>query len=216
MPDPIRTSLILPPALFDDEHGPESKAEGTCVVEVTCDDALPVGDTRPGMPLKWDPFGRDGSRRGENSKCEWSAEPLTLYLQGVVTQIDANLRSERLPTAERLDIFVSRLVVNTQRQLKHAPRKVKDTLQAMFSRRFMTFWNVSRNEKVRPMTAEELKWALVGLIEGLVSHFAVNPEKLAVQTALSPSTTLVQPTPLAAAATTASSGPSSTAEDASR
>jgi len=105
-------------------------------------------------------------------------EPLAKYLKGVALQIDANLRDERLPTVERLDTFVSKLVSNAHRQLKHAPRKARHTLQAMFSRRFQKFWNFTRNEKVRTTTPEELKWALISLIEHLISEFAVNPDAL--------------------------------------
>mmetsp|Transcript_34867 Transcript_34867/g.89528 ORF Transcript_34867/g.89528 Transcript_34867/m.89528 type:complete len:369 (+) Transcript_34867:141-1247(+) len=182
MPDPIRTSLILPPALLDDEHPAENKRESPCMEEVpgpTCDEPLAVGDTRPGMPLKWDPYGRDGSRRLEIKTSGWSVEPLAKYLKGVAMQIDANLRDECLPTSERLEAFVSRLVANTQRKLKQAPRKVKHTLQALSARRFQKFWNFARNEKVRATTPEELKWALLTLIENLISEFAVNPDALA-------------------------------------
>jgi len=145
----------------------------------TCDEPLAVGDTRPGMPLKWDPYGRDGSRRLEIKTSGWSVEPLAKYLKGVAMQIDANLRDECLPTSERLEAFVSRLVANTQRKLKQAPRKVKHTLQALSARRFQKFWNFARNEKVRATTPEELKWALLTLIENLISEFAVNPDALA-------------------------------------
>jgi len=130
------------------------------------------------MPLKWDPFGRDGSRRPE-VKGEWSPEPLAKYLKGIVLQIDTNVRDGHVPTAERLDAFVSRLVANSQRQLKHAaPRKVRHRLQAMFALRFQKFWNFTRNEKVRTITAEELKWILSGLVENLAnSDFAINSEQ---------------------------------------
>jgi hypothetical protein len=190
MPDPIRTSLILPPALLDDEHpvGGESKQE-TCIVEVpvvsadpalSADEPIVVCDPSPGMPLKWDPYGRDGNRRWLEFKSSgWSVEPLARYLKCVAMQIDANLRDECLPTTERLEVFVSRLVANTQRKLKQAPRKVKHTLQVLFTRRFQKFWNFARNEKVRATTPEELKWALLTLIENLISEFAVNPDALA-------------------------------------
>jgi len=219
MPDPIRTSLILPPALLDDEHVVEVKAEGPGATETPlpvvgtgpgaslsaggggfCDarslgaagasvanDAAAgttaSGNNRPGMPLKRDPYGRDGgSSSGRvrlDAKQGWSVEPLCKYLKDVACQIDANLRDECLPTAERLEAFVSRLVVNTQRQLKHAPRKERHTLQALFSRRFQKFWDYARNQKVRSTTPEELKWALVTLVENLFAEFtATGPDAL--------------------------------------
>lgn len=170
----------------------ESKAEGSCVFEaqagppVTIDELAEenfnelTADNRPGMPLKWDPYGRDGPRRCE-VKTEWSADPLAKYIRGVVSQIDANLTNHLVPSSEKLDAFVSRLVANTHRQMKHAPKRARHTLQGMFSRRFLKFWNFVRNEKVRTTTPEELKGALVGLIEGLITEFEVNPDILTEQ-----------------------------------
>ena len=65
-------------------------------------------DVSVGMPLRWDPFGRDGRR--QEVKGEWTPDSLAKYLKGVALQIDNNLNQGRLPTAERLDAFVSRLV----------------------------------------------------------------------------------------------------------
>lgn len=243
MPDPIRTSLILPPALLDLEHtsggdgtggangacgaggawsaggavgaGGASGAGGTssagfglrvqpasggvggvsgiggggvlliAELHLACcagdEPLVPLG-TRPGMPLKKDPFGRDGACRRGGSEARsgtWTAEPLVKYLKVVALQIDSNLRDERLPTAERLDAFVSKLVSNAHRQLKLAPKKVRHPLQALFSRRFQKFWDFARNEKVRHTTPEELKLALVALIEHLASEFAVRTDPVA-------------------------------------
>jgi len=186
---------MLPPGLFDDEHVTEpTKVEGACVfqdqavasttttVSTVCEEMAEItaDSNRPGMPLKWDPYGRDGPRRSE-VKTEWSADPLAKYLRGVVSQIDANLTNHCVPSNDKLDAFVSRLVANTHRQMKHAPKRAKHTLQGMFSRRFLRFWNFVRNEKVRTTTPEELKGALVSLIEGLTTEFEVNPDVLTEQ-----------------------------------
>ncbi|CAJ1348804.1 unnamed protein product [Effrenium voratum] len=116
------------------------------------------------MPLKWDPFGRDGACR-QDPKAEWTPDSLTKYLKGVAIQIDDNLSRGHLPTADRLDNFVHRLVIYSHRQFKHAPKKVRHKLAATFTTRFQTFWNFSRNEKVRNITPEELKGILLALVE---------------------------------------------------
>lgn len=123
-----------------------------------------------GLKLKRDPYGRDAPRK--NTKSEWSPEPLAKYLKGVASQIDANIQNHRLPTAEKLDTFVNRLVLHTHRQLRHAPKKVRHTLNALCARRFQRFWNFSRNEKVRTTTPEELTSTLLGLVEAILSEFA--------------------------------------------
>eukprot|EP00435_Cladocopium_sp_Y103_P014947 s1451_g3.t1 len=175
---------IIPPALLADEPGPDAKvehAEQSCGYKAadceTTAESMP--DTRGvdvsvGMPLRWDPFGRDGARRQE-VKGDWTPDSLAKYLKGVAVQIDNNLNHGRLPTAERLDAFVSRLVLNSQRQLKHAPKKVRHRLQATFALRFQTFWNFSRNEKVRNISPEELKGILTALVENLSSHHDLTP-----------------------------------------
>jgi len=179
MPDPIRTGLMLPPALLDDENASNNKDDANCgeeVVDTTTNNTdYNQEEPRPGMTFKWDPYGRDVPRRSE-VKGDWSVEPLAKYLKRVVQQIDANIQNHRLPTAEKLDAFVSRLVSNTHRQLKHAPKKFRHTLQAMLSHRFKRFWNFTRNEKVRTTNPEELKSTLIYLIDALVSEFAVCPD----------------------------------------
>mmetsp|Transcript_58482 Transcript_58482/g.166315 ORF Transcript_58482/g.166315 Transcript_58482/m.166315 type:complete len:334 (-) Transcript_58482:247-1248(-) len=173
MPVPIRTMPMLPPALFDDEQ--EAK-EGA-----TSEDAHLVAIIeRPGVSIKWDPFGRDNPRRLE-VKNEWSGEPLAKYLKGVVFQIDTNLQNHCVPTTEKLDAFVSRLVGTTHRQMKHAPKRQRHVLQALFAKRLQKFWNFVRNEKVKSTSPEELKSALLSLIESLTTDFGVNPEVLVAQ-----------------------------------
>lgn len=103
-------------------------------------------------------------------------ESVAKYLKGVASQIDANLQKHGVPTAAKLDAFVSRLVANTHRQTKHAPKKVRHTLQGLFSKSLHHFWNFVRNEKIRSTTPEELKVALVCLIDSLNSEFGVNPD----------------------------------------
>lgn len=190
MPDPIRTMPMLPPALFDDEQcvaGAVEKGDGSCVFQVDppgppswqrvqCSSLEDVGqhpaDSRLGMPLKRDPYGRDGPRRSE-ARGEWTVEPLAKYLKGVATQIEANLQKHGSPTAEKLDAFVHRLVANTQRQTRHAPKKVRHALQSMFAKRLVKFWNFVRNEKIRSTTPEELKVALVSLGDCLNAEFGL-------------------------------------------
>lgn len=128
-----------------------------------------------GVPLKRDPYGRDRPRHVE-VKGEWSAEPLAKYLKDVAVRIDANLQNHCVPTAEKLDAFVAKLVFNTQRQARHAPRKVKHALQGMFTKRFRKFWDFGHNRKIRNTTPEELKAALFYVIESLNSEFGVSPE----------------------------------------
>jgi len=180
MPDPIRTGII-PPALLAEDHAasaeavrvePEQPPEKVGGYE-TCGDSTSAGDAAAagvavGMPLKWDPFGRDGAgRRQEGSRSSWTPETLASYLKGVAVQIDDNLSHGRLPTPDRLDAFVSRLVAHSQRQLKHAPRKVRHQLHATFTLRFQTFWNFTHNRKVRSITPDDLKTILTTLVENL-------------------------------------------------
>merc|ERR1719369_147206 len=113
----------LPPALLDDEHcnhGPavESKPADTssCVFQAG----------------RQDPYGRDGPRH-KDARGEWTVEPLAKYLKGVAAQIDLNLQKHGMPAAEKFDAFVSRLVAHAQRQTRHAPKKVRHTLQGLFS-----------------------------------------------------------------------------------
>lgn len=211
MPDPIRATLILPPALQDDEHVTETKADGPSsweplpslgtitrsagieiitgssrggsvlpgVADSMAETDTPASGPPLGMPFKRDPCGRDGSStRRLETRNGWSVEPLAKYLKGVALQIDTNLRDECLPSAERLEAFVSRLVLHTKKQLKHAPKKDRYTLQALFNSRFQKFWDFAQNQKVRSTSPEELKLALVTLVENLFVEFAGSPDML--------------------------------------
>jgi len=173
MPDPIRTMPMLPPALFDVEQE-QKQAQDTGGPSSEDLHLAAIMECKPG---KKDPFGRDNPERRE-VRSEWSAEPLAKFLQGIVSQIDANLQNHCVPTSEKLDTFVSRLVANTHRQMKHAPKRIRKLLQDLFAKRFQKIWNFVRNEKVRSISPEELKAALIGLIESLTSDFEVNPEVL--------------------------------------
>jgi len=110
MPNPIRTTQMLPPALLDEMH--ETKAHDTNLFPQekgpSADDAvLPtISEHRPGVGLKWDPFGRDCrplEGKKSHEKQELSPEPLVKYLQGVVAQIDANLQNHCVPTSDKLE-----------------------------------------------------------------------------------------------------------------
>jgi len=167
MPNPIRTTQMLPPALLDEMH--ETKAHDTNLFPQekgpSADDAvLPtISEHRPGVGLKWDPFGRDCrplEGKKSHEKQELSPEPLVKYLQGVVAQIDANLQNHCVPTSDKLDAFVSRLASNMHK------RKI---------------WNFVRNDKVGATTAPELKAALQGVIDNVAADFGVNPESLVAQ-----------------------------------
>jgi len=181
MPDPIRTTQMLPPALFDEMH--DTKEKGP-----SADDAVlsAILEHRPGVGLKWDPFGRDRrplELKGKKSheKQDWSPEPLVKYLQGVVAQIDANLQNHCVPTSDKLDAFVSRLASNMHRRTKHAPKNAKNLLHSMFKKSFRKIWNFVRNEKVSATTAPELKAALQGVIDNVAADFGVSPELLVAQ-----------------------------------
>jgi len=188
MPYPIRTTQMLPPALFDEMH--ETKADGTNLFPQekgpSADDAVlsAILEHRPGAGLKWDPFGRDRrplEGKKSHEKQEWSPEPLVKYLQSVVAQIDANLQNHCVPTSDKLDAFVSRLASNMQRRTKHAPKSAKHLLHSMFKKSFRKIWNFVRNEKVSATGAPELKAALQGVIDNVAADFGVSPEPLVVQ-----------------------------------
>lgn len=172
MPDPIRTGLAIPPDLLADEPGASAdpvaaeQAEHCATSETQTASTSEHPCLSVGAALKWDPFGRDGSRRPE-VKSEWLPEPLARYLRGVAVQIDTNLTQGRMPTSEQLDRFVAKLVTNTKRYIQAAPRKVRHRLQALCALRFHGFWNFTRNEKVKTVTTQELKFAVAGLVENL-------------------------------------------------
>jgi len=165
---------MLPPSLFDVEQEKEKVAREEQLPSSEDAHLAAIMECKPG---KKDPFGRDNPARSQ-VRGEWSAEPLAKFLQGIVSQIDANLQNHCVPTSEKLDTFVSRLVANTHRQVKHAPKRIRKLLQELVAKRFQKIWNFVRNEKVRSISPEELKGALIGLIESLTADFEVNPEVL--------------------------------------
>jgi hypothetical protein len=174
MPAPVRTGLSWPPSFFDEEAAAdcvntleEADAEGDIEVLKAVDIQTLPGPTT----FDCDPHARDIAKRNR----EWSAEPLAKYLKGAVAQIEANIETHKLPTDEKLDAFVSRLVENMHKFLKRAPKDLRRTLQAKMSRRFKTFWNFDRNEKVRSTSPEELKSVVTSLIKSLVSNAVVGP-----------------------------------------
>jgi len=187
MPDPVRTGQIFLPVFIDDESTQisenKTETEGITVDDVNDEvrqildqDISSIShapDPRSGpISFKWDPYGRDVPRFHEQ-KQEWSVGPLAKYLKRVVQQIDSNIENKRQPTADKLDAFVARLMGNLHRQLKHAPKKHRHTLQGMISKRFQRVWNFGRNEKVRNTTPEELKSIILNLVDNLLSEFPV-------------------------------------------
>jgi hypothetical protein len=196
MPDPIRTGLMFPSSLLIDDavtvvqqsvcltsdrinkleepYADEDSREVANIMEKQV-----AGDPGPGpTAFKWDPYGRDVPKQTCEVKVEWSVEPLVKYLKKTAMQIEANIETHRLPTAEKLNAFITRLIANTQRLLKHAPKDLRSRLQLMLSRRFQRFWNFSRNEKVRSTNPEELKSVMTSLIEMLMLEFVVSPAVL--------------------------------------
>jgi len=186
MPDPIRPLAFLSgsdTANAEEAHEPVAEDSGAEVpdresaadaespdagVEITLmDTAVPA--VQLGLKLARDPYGRDAPRRGE-AKSVWSPEPLAKYLTGVASKIYANIQNQKLPSAEKLDAFINRLVSNTHRQLRHAPKKVRDSLKELCARFFSRFWNFVRNEKLRNTTPEELSTALLDIVEALRSE----------------------------------------------
>lgn len=180
MPDPIRTGFILYPALLADEHAAEITRElvnpgedaGTHPSEVgaTANNLVLAEEVTPGLQLKRDPFGRDGAHRSDKP-CA-SVNQLSKYVKDVAQQVDTNLRDGRMPTVEKLDAFVSRLVGHLQQHLKQVPRRARLPLEAQITKKFQKFWNFQRNEKVKAsnnISVEELNKALICLVEALES-----------------------------------------------
>lgn len=177
---------MLPPTVFDDDQVTEAKADQQLADSssretpasaelVTC--AQPPANAEPravmtepaaarsqmGALLKRDPFVRDGPCRRDPPTKEWTVEPLVKYLRGVVQQIEQNIQNHCVPTADKLDTYVSRLLVNTQRHVKRAPKTRRHSLQVLLSRR-----NFVRHDGQRATTPEELKTALNSVIEDLL------------------------------------------------
>lgn len=187
MPDPIRTSLMLPPTVFDDDQVTEGKAEQPLAdssssrptpasAELAVCGAGPAADPRATVAepaaaraqmstlLKRDTCGRDGPcLRDPPTTKEWSVDPLVKYLRGVVQQIEHNIQNHCDPTAEKLEEFVSRLLAKTERLLKRAPKKRRHALQVLLSRR-----NFLRHDNQRATTPEDLKTTMNCVIEDLL------------------------------------------------
>jgi len=191
MPDPIRTNLMLPTTLFDDDHVAESKGDPP-LVDLSSREAAQSGlgcEEVAQVQLPCDPQARLVAakfrrsqhgcdalcRRGEPPAREWSAAPLVNYLRGVVHQIEHNLQHHCVPTAEKLDAFVSRLLAITQRHARRAPKKRRQALQALLSRK-----SFARHGSSRATTPEELKAALNYLIEDLLRDFPVDVAQVEV------------------------------------
>jgi len=153
MPDPVRImqkTLIMP------------ESDGKLQMPVS----LRVGRV---APLKRDPYRRDAQRRLTRAK--FSLESFVEYFKGVSAKVDENIKNDRMPTTAKLDAFTSRLLESTRKQLRHAPKTLKHSLQVIVSRHFQKFWDFAKNEKVAAITPEELKATLVSLIEALASEF---------------------------------------------
>lgn len=171
------------PKASSDDTGTSEMQDGSCYASRSADVGSPSAESTEaassqaaenmapaiGLKFKRDPCGRDAPRRGE-TKTEWSPDKLANYLKGIVDQIDSNIQNHKLPTAEKLDAFVERLVVNTHRQLRHAPKKARHSVTGLCTKRFHRFWNFARNEKVRTTTPEELTTTLLSLVEALLSE----------------------------------------------
>lgn len=198
MPDPIRTSLMLPPTVFDDDQVTEGKAAEKAAeqppeladssssritpvsaelpAERSASGALPTTSeprvvvaeptatrAQMGALLKRDPFGSDPPIRRDPLNKEWSVDPLVKYIRGVVQQIEHNIQNHCVPTAEKLEEFVSRLLAKTERLLRRAPKKRRQALQVLLSRR-----NFLRHDNQRATTPEDLKATLNYVIEDLL------------------------------------------------
>lgn len=206
MPNPIRKGVLLPPAILGEEPaeeggGPRAEcAGGPCgweaawqlcgahgpplaagLLEVPTEVEAAVQETeRPANPFRRERHGRDGPPRhtwGPDFRA-WTAAPLVRYLKRVALQIDSNVRNKSMPTTDRLDAFVSKLIDQSKRQLRSAPKKVRPMLQQHFVQQFQYYWDFLQNTKVNDITPEELKWSLISLIETLITAFKVNPEAL--------------------------------------
>lgn len=126
-----------------------------------------------GMKLKRDPHGRDVDPRRYETKSrsyDWSPEPLAQYLRGVASQVESNIQNHRLPTSEKLDTFVSKLIATAHRKLRHAPKKTRLSLNALCTKRFKRYWNFERNKKLGSESCQpqELIGILASIVEALV------------------------------------------------
>jgi hypothetical protein len=139
--------------------------------------SLAASDAQLGMTFKLDPLGRDAPRGGDASKSKnaWSVEPLAKYLKNVTQIVESNINKKRLPTEEKLDAFVAKLVREVHRQVRHAPKKVRPNLTRLCACRFDRFHDFTRNQRVVTPSPEELKIALTTLVEALLAEFVTRP-----------------------------------------
>ncbi|CAK0866338.1 unnamed protein product, partial [Prorocentrum cordatum] len=198
MPNPIRKGVLLPPAILGEEPAEEGGrrvegAGGACgsdapgqpcgapgppldagLLEVPAEVEAAVQETeRPANPFRRERHGRDGPPRhtwGPDFRA-WTATPLVRYLKRVALQIDSNVKNKSMPTTDRLDAFVSKLIDQSKRQLRSAPKRVRPMLQHHFVQQFQYYWDFLQNTKVKDITPEELKWSLISLIETLIASF---------------------------------------------
>eukprot|EP00929_Paragymnodinium_shiwhaense_P098604 TRINITY_DN60089_c1_g1_i1.p2 TRINITY_DN60089_c1_g1~~TRINITY_DN60089_c1_g1_i1.p2 ORF type:complete len:449 (-),score=93.94 TRINITY_DN60089_c1_g1_i1:169-1515(-) len=188
MPDPIRTKYVFPTLLDGVEAAPRepdsSKGSDDNLLGSTATSEHRSAQPSVAEPLAQasvtDPCGRDGPRRSTRPKdSEWSAEPLAKYIKSVAAQIEANLQNHFPISTENFDKYVFRVVANTHRQMRHAPRKAKHSLEGLFSKRLEKFWHFMHNKKLKATTPEELRLALCSIVEALVTEFSVNPDIVA-------------------------------------
>jgi hypothetical protein len=144
--------------------------------------AAPIGgslaapDAQLGLTFKLDPLGRDAPRADiSKSKNTWSVEPLAKYLKSVTQIVESNINKKRLPTEEKLDAFVAKLVTEVHRQVRHAPKKVRPNLTRLCACRFDRFHDFKSNQRVVTPSPEELKIALTTLVEALLAEFMTRP-----------------------------------------
>lgn len=171
MPLPVRSNLILPAALLEGEPGEEEPD-----LEETEDFVMPAIDmfeNRSMRSFKSDPFGRDSSKYIGPKKDEWSLAPLANYMDTITAKIDDNIAKDMPFTDAKFDSFVSRVVSTIRRRTQHAPREMRRRISAILDKKFRKFWNVQRNQKVKNTTPQELKIALVSVIEAFQSEFAM-------------------------------------------
>mmetsp|Transcript_68091 Transcript_68091/g.108031 ORF Transcript_68091/g.108031 Transcript_68091/m.108031 type:complete len:433 (+) Transcript_68091:119-1417(+) len=168
----VLTSTTDTQGEFPDE-GSQS-CESSQVIDVS----LIVPDTQLGLILKLDPFGRDAPRgidATDKIKPTWSVEPLAKYLKSVAHLVESNINNRRLPTEKKLDAFVAKLVATLHRQLRHAPKKMRQYLIRLCAYRFDRFHDFTRNQRVATPSPEELKIALTTLIEALEPGIVSRP-----------------------------------------
>lgn len=153
MPEPVRTmpSDLRPLLCAEEPAEPGSILEG-----------VPVLQTK-------DPYGRHPPKAKEDA---WSVEPLAKIMKGAVSQIDGNLQKYGMPSPEKLDSFISRLVSKTKESTNMAPKDAQRNIRRTFASCMQPFWDVAHNQKIKDATPDELKVAISHLIEHVNSEFS--------------------------------------------